>query len=139
MRPPARARESRGPFHLPRLRARQTFPLPLLGRRLAFPPPRGGGGGGGASSAGEGRVGAFRSMASATSRRRMDPPGPLPLMVPRSIPFALANSSAPSVTSTVTAFGSPFGAVVFPPPLAGEGRVGALSVAAVTVGAFFAA
>src|SRR4029077_20811395 len=65
----------------------------------------------------EGRVGAFRSIASATSRRRIDPPGPLPLTVARSIPLAFANNSAPSVTSTVPDF--------VPPPLAGEGGVGA--------------
>ena len=53
------------------------------------------------SLAGEGGVGACcRSTASATSRRRIDPPGPLPLMVVRSTPFAFASNSAPSVTST---------------------------------------
>src|SRR6202022_241231 len=68
--------------------------------------------------AGEGRVGAcWRSIASTTSRRRIDPPGPVPVMPARSMPFALARSSAPSVTSTEAAF--------VPPPLAGAGRVGA--------------
>src|SRR5437868_4175681 len=68
--------------------------------------------------AGEGRVGACcRSTASMTSRRRIEPPGPLPLMLVRSTPFAFASSPAPSVTST--------GLVFFPPPLTGEGRVGA--------------
>src|ERR1700694_5049388 len=88
--------------------------------------------------AGEGRVGACRSIASATSRRRIDPPGPLPLMPARSMPFALARSSAPSVTSTGVAFGPPFGAAAgtagavgsagdsafFPPPPARGGRGG---------------
>src|SRR6266849_4467113 len=70
----------------------------------------------GVFSAVEGRVGAFsttrcwRSIASATSRRRIDPPGPLPLTVPRSMPLALASNSAPSVTSTGAGFGPPFGA-----------------------------
>src|SRR5438105_9763339 len=92
-----------------------------------------------------------RSMASATSRRRIDPPGPLPLTVAKSMPFARASSSAPSVISTLAAAWPPFGAggagavdfpsplggegagaVVFPPPLAGEGRVGALSPSAPT-------
>src|SRR6266705_105095 len=82
-------------------------PPPLLGSAAIFPPPL----------VGEGRVGASRPTASATSRRRIEPPGPLPLMVARSMPFAFASSSAPSVTST--------GLVFFPPPLTGEGRVGA--------------
>src|SRR6202521_4537982 len=94
--------------------------------------------------AGEGRVGACRSIASATSRRRIDPPGPVPLMPARSMPFALARSSAPSVTSTGVVFGPPFGAAAgtagavgsagdsafFPPPLAGEGSVAAFLPAA---------
>src|SRR6266849_8856655 len=80
----------------------------------------------GAGAAGEGRVGAFssaegrveafsptccwRSIASATSRRRIDPLGPLPLMVARSMPLALASNSAASETSTGAGFGPPFGA-----------------------------
>src|SRR3982074_317608 len=55
-------------------------------------------------------------MASATSRRRIDPPGPVPLIPLRSTPFALASSSAPSVTSTEPA--------VVPSPLAGGGGAG---------------
>src|ERR1700730_3424610 len=118
-----------------------------------FPPPLAGEGRVGASftssAGGEGGVGArcaascCRSIASATSRRRIEPPGPLPLMVVRSMPFAFASNSAPSVTSTVgpASFTSPLGpvaAAVFPPPLAGEGRVGALSDADVGAGAFLA-
>src|SRR5712692_7840602 len=112
---------------------------------VIFPPPLAGEGRVGAFSVGEGKVGAFRSIASATSRRRIDPPGPVPLIPARSMPFALARSSAPSDTST--------GLVVVPPPLAGEVRVGAffsspfaavdtagtVSGAAVAAGAFFAA
>src|ERR1700730_5576351 len=95
--------------------------------------------------AGEGRVGACRSMASATSRRRIDPPGPVPLMPARSMPFALASNSAPSDTSGAPVFVAPpfvgegtVGAF-FSSPFAGEGGVGALSDAAGTVGAFLVA
>src|SRR5256714_9458363 len=72
---------------------------------VVFPPPL----------LGEDRVGVVCSrsacccsITSATSRRRIEPPGPVPLTVARSIPFALASSSAPSVTST-PAFTPPFG------------------------------
>src|SRR6202521_2968633 len=112
------------------------------------PPPVAGEGRVGASfgsSAGdEGRVGVCRlSIASATSRRRIEPAGPLPLIVARSMPFAFASNSAPSVTSTAAGFGPPFGAAagaagsavtsepaLFPPLLAGEGGVGVCFLAA---------
>ena len=71
---------------------------------VVFPPPL----------AGEGTVGAcvavdsWRSMAATTSRRRIAPPGPVPLIRVRSIPRAFASSSAPSVVSTPMP-GPPFG------------------------------
>src|SRR2546425_41037 len=40
------------------------------------------------------------SMPATTSRRRIEPPGPVPLIRVRSIPPAFASSSAPSVIST---------------------------------------
>src|SRR5256884_1664577 len=87
----------------------------------------------------EGGVGACcRSIASDTSRRRIEPPGPLPLMVARSIPFGRASSAAPSLTSAVGAACPPLGAapvLVFPSPLAGEGGVGVVSGVAAGVAA----
>src|SRR5947208_2725464 len=45
-------------------------------------------------------VASWRSIACMMSRRRIDPPGPLPFTVARSTPRARASSSAPSVTDS---------------------------------------
>src|SRR5438876_8503866 len=54
-------------------------------------------------------VASWRSTACMMSRRRIDPPGPLPFTVARSMPRARARSSAPSVASTVVGLGLPSG------------------------------
>src|SRR2546426_10172238 len=54
-----------------------------------------------------GAVVSWRSMACMMSRRRIDPPGPLPLTIARSMPRARASSSAPSLISTVVGLDPP--------------------------------
>src|SRR3989442_8210691 len=68
----------------------------------------------------------------------MDPPGPVPLMVARSMPFALASSSAPSVTS-IADFTSPSGVAGVDVTAGGGASTAVGWAAAGDVGAFAAA